>query len=101
MTVEEDTAHILFHVEAEAATSDPSQVPGVAGRAQQVRVLLNPFGSDNRTIGRGAWHNELRAQPDNQSPLQQVLDDLEDNSNQRIRLVLQTWIGTNKGPLDG
>ena len=41
-------AHILRHVNAEAADSDPSQVAGVAGRAQYVRDAVRNLAADTK-----------------------------------------------------
>lgn len=43
-------AHILKHVNAEAGDSDPSQVAGVARRAQYVRDAVASFKADTRDL---------------------------------------------------
>ena len=44
----EVTAYILFHVNAEASDSDPSQVAGVVERAQYVRDAVQNLVADTK-----------------------------------------------------
>ena len=48
--VSELMRHILFHAEAEAAESDPSQVGNVRARIQYVRDSLADFKEDARKL---------------------------------------------------
>jgi len=95
ITVKEEIAHILLHVNAEANTSDVSQVAGVAGRAQRVRELVAPLEADLR----GANHKNLLGVLRQRAPqipdleLERVLLAVdEDDSGQKIRSVLREWV---------
>ncbi len=93
--VKETVAHILFHVDFEAANSDPSQVPGVADRAKLVHDTLLSFEDDGRTLAPEAARSEFRnAVPDdpNKDSLVRTIDNIE----QRPQLALQAWVGENR-----
>ena len=88
-------AHILLHVNAEAADSDPSQVGGVQQRAVLVRRALNSLRNDNRDLPLKATllavHDHVPDDPGKAS-LQRTLDNIEVNP----QLRLQTWVGKNR-----
>ena len=88
-------AHILFHVNAEAADSDPSQVGGVQQRAVLVRRALSSLMSDNRDLPLKATllavHDRVPDDPGKAS-LQRTLGNIE----QRPHLALQTWVGKGR-----
>lgn len=85
-------AHILTHVEAEAASSDSSQAPGVARRAQKVRDLLASFRTDVRDRTRKQFLLELRGTSDIE--MRAALNTIqEDDEGQTLRAVLTLWVG--------
>ena len=77
--VSETVAHILTHVNAEAATSDGSQIAGVSRRAQKIRDLLSPFTSDARDRSRQQFLEELRMTTDVET--RGILNSLTDNDD--------------------
>ncbi len=90
-------AHILHHVNAEDAERDPSQVTGVADRAQYVRDAVRNLVVDTRD-----------------SPLDTILQTISDDAlgdakqasfrraitnmtgEPRPRLAIQTWVGKGR-----
>ena len=93
MAVRDEIAHILLHVEAEAKESDPSQTPGVAGRAQRVRVALESFKTDDRKLGRQQLLAALIRETGD-SGLKGELNAIDkDDDGEKIRLSLQEWVG--------
>jgi len=99
-TEQEEVAHILFHVDAEAATTDPSQTPGVVGRAQRVRALLNPHGNSELVFNRKDFLSKLINTPAIAADLKMELDlvDPEDDGENLIMVLLE-WVG--KGGRNG
>jgi len=94
MAISDEIAHILFHVDAEAANMHPSRNPGVPGRAQRVRVALAGFGSDNRNLPRKDILGLLIAATAGDPELKTVLSNMDENdSAQKIRRVLSAWVG--------
>ena len=88
-------AHILFHVNAEAADSDPSQVGGVQQRAVLVRRALNSLRNDNRDLPLKDTLLTIRDRvPDDpgKASLQRTLGNIE----QEPQLAIQEWVGQNK-----
>ena len=87
-------AHILFHVNAEAADSDPSQVGGVQQRAVLVRRALSSLMSDNRDLQLKATlsvvHDRVPDDPGKAS-LQRTLGHIE----QEPQLAIQAWVSKN------
>jgi len=100
MATKDEIDHILLHVEAEAATSTPIQVPGVAGRAQQARDLLDPHKNDNQARDRGEILGLLIASAVT-GRLKSVLQDLDpNNGGQPIREFVQRWVRTGLLPTE-
>ena len=100
--VKELVAHILHHVNAEAATSDHSQAPGVQGRAQLVHVAVAGLVNDARDVPVGDTLQEIAlaapALPDTasfQTALTNMLDD------PRPQLAIQAWVGTKQEQIGG
>lgn len=105
MPVSRWVAHLLQHTEAEAAQfPHEGQQPGVLGRAVRVQVLVNPYLANPAVVSRVVFLDLLRdravAAPD--AGLGTILAAIdEDDDGMATRLVLQEWVGTNRGPLDG
>lgn len=98
LIVKDLVTHLLFHVDAEAFESDPSQKPGVNVRKDQVHAMIAPFRNRNTEVTRAEYLDLLRGRAKDE-----LLDEINaidpDNDGERIRLVLQTWVG--KGPRPG
>ena len=93
--VKDVVEHILFHVDAEASDSDPSQVSGVQQRAKAVRDTVATLKADNRNLALGDLLFEIRGLVRNGSrkaSLQRTLGNIE----QRPQLALQAWVGKNR-----
>jgi len=93
--VKEVVAHILFHVDAEAATSDASQVSGVAQRAQLVRDAVATLKADSRDLTLSDLIADIRAlvpAGSRKASLRRALANIE----QRPQLSIQTWVGKNR-----
>ena len=94
-TVDEQVRHILFHVEAEAATRDSSQATGVATRAQRVRDLVTPLVGDNRNRTRKSLLLDLRGTSD--VTVRGALNEIDaDDDGQPLHQMLTTWVGKNR-----
>ena len=86
--------HILHHVDAEAATSDPSQVAGVAKRAQMVRDAVESLKTDSRDLTLADLLiaiGDLVPGGSDKASLRRTLDNIE----QRPQLAIQAWVGKN------
>lgn len=93
--VKDVVEHILFHVDAEASDTDPSQVSGVSQRAKAVRDAVATLKADNRNLALGDLLLEIRGLVRNGSrkaSLQRALGNIE----QRPQLAIQTWVGKNR-----
>ena len=92
--VKELVAHILYHVNAEASDSDPSQAPGVQGRAQLVRVAVAGLVNDARDLPIDKVLQEIAlatpAIPDTAS-FQKALTNMMGEA--RPQLAIQAWVG--------
>lgn len=98
--IDDVTAQILFHVEAEDASVDNSQAPGVNGRAEQMRVLLDPYKGNSNAAERVEFLGMLRNE-NSQAGLQQLMDDFRDNDEgQRLRVFMKRWVGENLTSLE-
>ena len=95
--VKELVAHILHHVNGEAATSDASQVAGVADRAQYVRDAVrnlttdtkdNPIDAILQTISKDA---SLSAK---QASFKRAITNML--GEHRPQLALQEWVGKGR-----
>ncbi len=90
-------AHILLHVNAEAATSDRSQAPGVAERAQYVRDSVTRLASDTRQRSRDkimlAISDEAALDSKQESFRRAVKNTL---GEARPHLGLQAWVGQDE-----
>ena len=99
MKVQALVAHILHHVNAEAADSDPSQVAGVADRAQLVRSAVQGLRTDPRDLAiRDSLQVIYDAIPDRagQSSFRNVLVNMRASGETRPQLAIQTWVGKNR-----
>ena len=93
--IKEVIEHILHHVDAEAAKSDPSQTPGVAGRAQLVRNALETLENDNRNVPINAImlevHDKTPSSPDRVS-FRNTIMNIINSDIPRPRLAIQEWV---------
>ena len=87
--------HILHHVNAEAATSDASQAPGVQGRATLVRLSVDTLKSDNRNIPINdillEIHNLAPSHSD-RSSFRRTITNIINSNIPRPRLAIQAWV---------
>ena len=89
----DEIAHILFHVEAEAAGAAPNQVSGVAARAQAVRDLVASWKTDSRQRTRKQLLTDMKRDVLD-AELQTELEKLNpDDDGQKLRRALATWVG--------
>ena len=96
MKVQSLIAHILHHVNAEAADSDPSQVAGVAGRAQLVRSAVQGLRADPRDLAiRDSLQVIYDAIPDRagRSSFRRAIENMRAEGETRPQLAIQTWVG--------
>ncbi len=96
--VKDLVAHILRHVNAEAAESDPSQVAGVDKRAQYVRDALRGFALDQRELPLDtALQFVAGGAPTSpeQDSFKRVLGNIRDEV-MRPQSAIQTWVGKNQ-----
>lgn len=94
--VKEVIKHILRHVNAEAADSDPSQVAGVAARAQYVRDALSGFETDTRDLSLDATLEEISSAASLsvlQTSFKKAVTNMRDVGDTRPRLAIQAWVG--------
>ena len=95
--VKELVTHILHHVNAEAATSDSSQAPGVQGRAQLVRAAVADLVDDSRDLSADVVLQEIvlaaPTLPDAAS-FQKALTNMM--GAPRPQLAIQAWVGTKR-----
>lgn len=93
--IKEVVEHILHHVEAEAAESDPSQTPGVAGRARLVRNALKTLENDNRDLPVNTImleiHDKAPVDPDRASFRNNIMN-IINRDIPRPRLAIQEWV---------
>ena len=91
--------HILHHVNAEAADSDPSQVAGVANRAQLVRDAVQSLRTDTRDL---TIRDILRAIYDaipnraGRTSFRRAIENMRASGGTRPQLAIQTWVGKAK-----
>ena len=93
--VREIVAHILLHVNAEAADRDPSQAGGVQERARLVRDTLRSLNADERELSLNDSLLAFRALvPTNtrEASLRRALA----NIKERPQLAIQEWVSTNR-----
>ena len=89
-------AHILHHVNAEAADSDPSQVAGVSRRAQLVRDAVQSLRTDSRDL---TIRDILRAIYDaipnraGRASFRRAIENMRAEGGTRPQLAIQTWVG--------
>ena len=100
MPVIKDTIeHILHHVDAEAATSDESQAPGVQGRATLVRQSVDALKTDNRNIPINdillEIHNLAPSHSD-RSSFRRAITNMRTYNIRTPQLAIQGWVGKNK-----
>jgi len=93
MSVKDEIAHIRLHVEAEAASVDESQIPGVSGRAQKVRAMLDNMTGLGRTISRSQFITELEDKSGDPSSGVELAAIDKGDDGESIRSVLQEWVG--------
>ena len=100
--VREVIRHILHHVDAEAATSDPSQAPGVQGRAQLVRAAVAGLTADLRDLPVDAVLQEIAlAVPvlPEAASFQTAITNMMGEA--RPQLEIQAWVGTKREQIGG
>ena len=93
--VSEVVTHILFHVNAEARDSDPSQAPGVAQRARLVRDAVATLRADSRDLSLRDLITAIRDRvptSTRKASLRRALANVE----QRPQLAIQAWVGKNR-----
>lgn len=95
--VSEIVDHILHHVDAEdTLIPDPSQVPGVRGRATYARQFFNSFLGDTRDLDQYVFLNEASGvAPPNprRGSMRGMLAAAEAINDPRPRLIIQEWVG--------
>lgn len=94
-TVSELIAHILFHAEAEAADSDPSQKGDVRARIEYVRDVLADFKEDERKLDKYDLLREVStaASLDSQrASFKRMLANVEANGDVDPRAAIQEWV---------
>ncbi len=99
MKVKDLVTHILRHVDAEAAESDPSQVAGVAARAQYVRDTVDGFRADTRELSKDAILAEFSGAASLsalQVSFKNSVVNMRDEGATRPQLAIQTWVGKNR-----
>ena len=92
--VKEVVAHILHHVNAEAANRDPSQAEGVAERAQYVRDAVRNLTADSKdssldTILQAISGDALGGAK--RAPFRRAITNMAGDS--RPQLAIQEWVG--------
>ena len=97
MTVVSDLiTHILFHVNAEASDSDPSQVPGVARRAQYVRDVVAGLRSDSRELDLDTILSAISAEATDSTDragFKRMVENQRTVRETRPQLAIQAWVG--------
>lgn len=95
-TIKDEITHIFAHTNAEAATSDASQVAGVAGRAQKIRDALTSRATDTRDRTRSQFVSDLVGFTSDVE-LKAIMNKFNPNDNgERIRLILAEWVGKDR-----
>ncbi len=87
-------AHILLHVDAEAATTDRSQAAGMAARAQYARDALQALAQDTRSRSRDEIMMDVSraaALDAKQASFQRAIHNLLGDS--RPEHGVQHWVG--------
>ena len=88
--------HILFHVNAEASDSDPSQVPGVARRAQYVRSVVASLRSDSRELDLDTILAAISAAAPvstDRTGFKRMMENQRTTRDTRPQLAIQAWVG--------
>ena len=96
MEVKELIKHILHDVDAEAATSDQSQVAGVARRAQYVRDSVASLKTDTKDVSIDtilADISSAAALTADQTSFTRAIQNQRDSKTTRPQLAIQTWVG--------
>ena len=98
MTVVSDLMrHILFHVNAEdSGPPDPSQVPGVARRAQYVRDVVASLRTDSRELDLDTILVAISAaapSATDRSSFRRAIDNQRTAHDTRPQLAIQAWVG--------
>ena len=89
-------AHILFHVNAEASDSDPSQVAGVARRAQYVRNVIAGLRLDSRDLDLDTILAAISAAAPvstDRSSFRRAIENQRIVRDTRPQLAIQAWVG--------
>ena len=87
-------AHILLHVNAEAADRDPSQTAGVAARAQYLRNAVQAIATDTRKRSRDVILLDISdraAVGKEQASFQRAIANMLGDS--RPQIAIQHWVG--------
>lgn len=99
MQVRDLVGHILHHVNAEAAESDPSQVAGVAARAQYVRDTVAGFETDARDLSLDtilAAISSAASLSALQVSFKNSIANMRAEGETRPQLAIQAWVGKNR-----
>ncbi len=92
--VKELINHILHHVNAEDATRDPSQIAGVARRAQYVRDAVVGFKTDTRDVSFDtilADISSATALAEDQTSFKKAIQNQRDDGT-RPQLAIHEWV---------
>ncbi len=101
--VKEVVAHILNHVNAEAADSDPSQVAGVAERAQYVRDAVRSLAADTKDSQLGttllAISDDAQRGPKRAS-FRRAIANMTGSEERSPWLAIHEWVARGRESLD-
>lgn len=92
-------AHIRLHVDAEAATSDSSQVVGVDRRAAYVIAAMDGLKADTRDLSIDAILvavSSAAALTVDQASFQQAVTNQRNDGEPRPQLAMREWVQTGK-----
>ncbi len=95
MRVKEYITHILFHINAEASDSDPSQTAGVGRRAQYVRDALDSLKLDSRELTLDDLYTALldaSLADGEKAAYNRTLTSGRRETERRIQLLLRGWV---------
>lgn len=103
-SVKDITRHILYHANAEARESDPSQVGDVKGRIEYVRLVLAGYELDDRKLEKYTLLREVLTAASispQRASLRRMLADLEATDYMSPQMAVQEWVarGTESGRL--
>ncbi len=94
--VKDVIAHILHHVNAEAATSDQSQVAGVSKRAQYVRDSVAALEANTKDVSLDTILADISSAASltaDQTSFKRAIQNQRDSKTTRPQLAIQAWVG--------